>query len=382
MASLDQDKKKALGRGLASLIPDASASGSTEGAPALTPKKDYFLCDIEKIVPNTYQPRKIFTREALDELVESIKEVGIIQPITVRQKDGSFEIIAGERRWRAAQRAGLRQVPVILKDVPEDMRSLQLALIENIQRSDLNCVEEAIAYQQLMDEFQLSQEEISQKVGKNRATVSNTMRLLRLPAVIREDLTGGKMSMGHARALLSLEDSKDQIEVRDLIIRKKLSVRDTERKVNEVIRAKGKPGAGPRPVDPNLQALEDDLRREYGTPIKIMGSLNKGMIQITYGTPDELLRITDKLKGYAAVAVETYSEEYAAVETAPEGELVAEPVAEYTEEGQAYGEGEVPVEALAEAPVEETALAEGELPVIDPAHVTEPVEGHDVSTPV
>src|SRR3989442_354331 len=130
MASLDQDKKKALGRGLASLIPDAggaAGTASTEGAPVLTPKKEYFLCDIEKLVPNTYQPRKIFSRESLDELVESVKSVGIIQPITVRQKNGAYEIIAGERRWRAAQRAGMKQVPVIVREVPEDVQSLQMA---------------------------------------------------------------------------------------------------------------------------------------------------------------------------------------------------------------------------------------------------------------
>src|SRR3989338_105163 len=189
MTSLDIDKKKVLGRGLASLIPDAR----NEGDAASVNKKEYFQCDIEKIVPNTYQPRKIFQKEALDELVESVKTHGIIQPILVRQRDGHFEIIAGERRWRAAQRAGLKQVPVVIKEIAGDSTSLEMAIVENVQRENLNCIEEAIAYQQLMDEFQLSQEEIAAKVGKNRVTVANTMRLLKLPAAIREDITASRI---------------------------------------------------------------------------------------------------------------------------------------------------------------------------------------------
>ncbi len=297
MASLDLDKKKALGRGLASLIPDASAGKEQkEGAPAaMGPKKEYFQCDIEKIVPNTYQPRKIFSKEDLDDLVESVKQVGILQPITVRNRDGVFEIIAGERRWRAAQRAGLKQVPVILKECHDDLFSLQLALIENIQRSDLNCIEEAIAFQQLTDEFQLSQEEIATKVGKNRATVANTMRLLRLPAVIREDLTNGKLTMGHARALLSLETAEDQMNLRELVVRKKLSVRDTERKAQELLRKKDN-GTGPRPMNPNLSSLEEELKREFSAPVKIMGSMERGIVQIQYTSASELNRLVERWK--------------------------------------------------------------------------------------
>lgn len=332
MATLESDKKKALGRGLASLIPDAVSASpeKKEGAPALTPKKEFFLCDIEKIVPNTYQPRKIFSKEDLEELTESVKAVGIIQPITVRQKDGAYEIIAGERRWRAAQRAGLKQVPVIVKDSIEDVKSLQMALIENVQRANLNCIEEAIAYQQLMDEFQLSQEEISAKVGKNRATVANTMRLLKLPSVIREDLTAGKLTMGHARALLALDSAQDQLAVRELVIKKKLSVRDTERKVAEVVRSKGKPNAGGKSADPNLVALEDDLRREYGTPVRVIGNMQKGMIQLTYNTAQDLLRITDRMKGYLVeypngeVAFQSANGEVAYVETEIEVAAVQE----------------------------------------------------------
>jgi ParB family chromosome partitioning protein len=294
MASLESDKKKmVLGRGLASLIPDAQGQ-SPNPQPA---KKDFFLCDIEKIVPNTYQPRKIFTKEALDELIESVKVHGVIQPLIVRRKDGNYELIAGERRWRAAQKAGLKQVPVVVKDPVDDGASLEMAIIENVQRQDLNCIEEAIAYQQLMDEFQLTQDVIATRVGKNRATIANTLRLLKLPPVIREDITAGKMSMGHARALLSLTASEDQLEVRELILRKKFSVRETEKKVNEILKAKKDPSPSPTPTDTHLRALEADLKREFGTSVRVVGNENHGFIQITYANRDDLMRLADKLKG-------------------------------------------------------------------------------------
>ncbi len=296
MASLDSEikKKSPLGRGLASLIPDAKVEG---GLPGSQNRKDFFLCDIEKIVPNTYQPRKIFQKEALEELTESIKIHGIIQPLTCRWKDGRLELIAGERRWRAAQRAGLKQVPVVIRDVPEDQNSLEMAIIENIQREDLNCIEEAIAYQQLMDEFQISQEQIAERVGKGRTTIANTLRLLKLPAVIREDIASGALTMGHARALLSLESADEQLVIRDLIIKKKLSVRDTERQVSQAVRAKNKPESKTAATpDIHLKNLEDDLRRVFGTPVKIVGSMDHGFIQFTYANRDDLMRLADKLK--------------------------------------------------------------------------------------
>ncbi|MBI4403180.1 MAG: ParB/RepB/Spo0J family partition protein [Deltaproteobacteria bacterium] len=286
------DKKKALGRGLASLIPDAG----TEKSQGNQAKKEFFLCDIEKIVPNTYQPRKIFTKEAQDELVESVKTHGIIQPLIVRQRDGHYELIAGERRWRAAQRAGLKQVPVVVKDVVGDAPSLEMAIIENVQRENLNCIEEAIAYQQLSDEFQLSQEEIAARVGKNRATIANIMRLLKLPAVIREDITASRLTMGHARALLALESAEDQLTVREQIVRRKLSVRETERKVNEIIKSKNNPEGSSKDMDANLKALEEDLKRLYGTMVRIVGTEAHGFIQFTYANREDLMRLADKLK--------------------------------------------------------------------------------------
>jgi ParB family transcriptional regulator, chromosome partitioning protein len=298
MAFLEPDKKKnVLGRGLASLIPEAKPAEGT--APAV--KKDYFLCDIEKVIPSTYQPRKIFQKEALDELVESIKSHGIIQPLIVRNRNGNYELIAGERRWRAAQRAGLKQVPVVVKEVADNGSTLEMAIIENVQRADLNCIEEAIAYQQLMDEFQLSQDDIATRVGKNRATIANTIRLLKLPAVVREDLSGGKMTMGHARALLSLESAEHQLEVRELILKKKLSVRDTERKVSELLRQKSQGAAAQQSEDVHLKALEEDLRNKFGAQVRVVGNMDRGFIQISYGTKDDLMRISDKLKGESIV---------------------------------------------------------------------------------
>jgi ParB family chromosome partitioning protein len=294
MASLETDKKKVLGRGLASLIPDAH---SGEGTVPLAQKKEFFLCDIEKIIPNTYQPRKIFGKEALEELVESVKVHGVIQPLVVRQRDGQYELIAGERRWRAAQKAGLKQVPVVVKEISGDAASLEMAIIENVQRENLNCIEEAIAYQLLIDEFHLSQEEVSTRVGKSRATVANTLRLLKLPAAIREDITSGKMTMGHARALLSLDSPEDQLAVREMILKKKFSVRDTERKVSEILRSKGKANDGARSPDANLKAVEDDLRRRYASQFSIVGNNDHGFIQFTYANRQDLIRLVDLLKG-------------------------------------------------------------------------------------
>jgi len=295
MGIMESDKKKVLGRGLASLIPDAE----TQSGQPPSVKKEFFNVDIEKIIPNTYQPRKIFGREALDELIESIKIHGVIQPLLVRHRGGNFELIAGERRWRAAQKAGLKQVPVVIREA-DDGASLELALIENIQRQDLNCIEEAIAYQQLVDEFQLSQEEVAARVGKNRVTVSNTMRLLKLPAVIREDITTNKLTMGHARSLLALESSEDQLSVREEIIKRKLSVRETERLVNDLIKSKAKGEAGiqaPREMDANLKSLINDFTRQFSVPVRLVGNEKMGFIQFNYSSKEVLMQLVDKLKG-------------------------------------------------------------------------------------
>jgi len=288
---IEKDKKKALGRGLASLIPDLG------GGQAKAAKREFFHCDIEKIVPSTYQPRKIFDSHALEELIASIKAHGIIQPLVVRMRDGRYELIAGERRWRAAQKAGLKRVPVVVKDIKEDVSSLEMAIIENVQREDLNCIEEAIAYQQLMDEFQMSQEDIAAKVGKSRATISNTVRLLKLPSVIREDITASRLTMGHARALLSLESTEDQLALRELVVKRKFSVRDTEKRVNEILSEGKESTREAKPMDVHLKALEDEFRQLYGTKVRIVGNEKRGFIQFTYANKDDLMRLADELKG-------------------------------------------------------------------------------------
>lgn len=205
------NKRPALGKGIGALLSSAAQEGG----------KKYFLCPIEELKPHANQPRKTFADDKMAELVASIKEKGVIQPLVVRQQDNHYQIIAGERRWRAAQKAGLERVPVVIQDVSEDW-ALEIALIENIQREDLNPLEEAEAYRYLMDSFDLLQEEVAKRVGKNRSTVTNALRLLRLPDGIKTELAEGRLSMGHARALLALEQEEDILEAGREVIRKKI----------------------------------------------------------------------------------------------------------------------------------------------------------------
>src|SRR5690242_5516858 len=206
-------KKMGLGKGMGALLPVVEEQG-----------RRYFSCPIEDIRPNKDQPRKTFVSDKLEELAASIREKGIIQPLVVVKKGTHYELIAGERRWRAAQKAGLHEVPVVIQDVSEDT-ALEMALIENIQREDLNAVEEAEAYHQLLERFALSQDELAKRVGKERSTIANALRLLRLPHEIKRDVAEERISMGHARALLSLEKLEDQKQVRDEIVKQHLSVR-------------------------------------------------------------------------------------------------------------------------------------------------------------
>ena len=199
--------KKGLGKGIGALLPVVEDE-----------RKSYFICPIEDIRPHAGQPRKTFTPEKLEELAASIREKGIIQPLVVRKNDGHYELIAGERRWRAAQKAGLHEVPVVIQDVSEDT-AMEMALIENIQREDLNAVEEADAYRALMDQFALSQEEVAKRVGKERSIVANSLRLLRLPDDIQRDIIDERLTMGHARALLALEDDTTQRVARDQVLK-------------------------------------------------------------------------------------------------------------------------------------------------------------------
>jgi len=212
--------KKALGRGLSALIPQKGETPATAGSLAEIP--------LDRISANPYQPRKVFNEQALDDLARSVREHGIVQPLVVTRAGDRFRLIAGERRFRAAQRAGLSSVPAVIKDLQKEGDALQIALIENIQREDLNPIEEANAYHQLHDEFGLTQEEISKRVGKERSTVANFLRLLKLPEAVRQRLASGQLSMGHARALLSLDSAKKQEALADRIVKNSLNVRQTE----------------------------------------------------------------------------------------------------------------------------------------------------------
>lgn len=275
-------QRKVLGRGIGALLTAADE------------ERKLVTCGIEEIIPNRHQPRKVFDSEKLGELVASIKGKGVIQPLLARRVNGGYELIAGERRWRAAQMAGLREVPVIIKEA-EDTEMLELALIENIQRADLNPVEEAEAYQKLIEEFNFTQEELSMRVGKERSTITNHLRLLKLPEPIKEDISKGRVSAGHAKAILGLESPRKQLEAHAFVVKKGLSVRGTEALVKRM--ARGQPVKKVQKTSAELLNLQNALMRSLGTKVMIGGNGRKGRIVIEYYSPDELERITGILKG-------------------------------------------------------------------------------------
>jgi ParB family chromosome partitioning protein len=284
------EKRPALGKGLSALIPDvppAVANGPLE-------------VDIDKLSPNELQPRVQFDGEKLEELAQSIKAKGIIQPILVRPlAAGAYRIIAGERRWRAAQRAGLLKVPVVIRDVAQgsDQQLLELALIENVQRENLNPVDEAVAYQRLADQFSLTQEQIAAAVGKDRSSVANFIRLLKLPEEVRADLAAGSLTMGHARTLLSLPDEAAQRHAAREVISRSLSVRDTEALVK---RLSGPPPAKAAraqtpPTDVHTRAAEDRMHFALGAKVKIVRRGLGGTIEIAFDSEGELNRLYEHL---------------------------------------------------------------------------------------
>jgi ParB family chromosome partitioning protein len=278
------EKRPALGRGLAALIPEAP--------PAAAPSERPLEVDIDRLRPNRFQPRTTMDESRIDELARSIKANGVIQPIVVRKADKGYEIIAGERRWRASQRAGLQKVPIVVRDIPED-RMLADALIENIQREDLNPIEEAQAYRRLADEFHLTQEQISDAVGKDRSTVANFIRLLRLPHEVRENVGAGALSMGHARALLSLPDEHAQLRVSREVVSRSLSVRETESMVKKALEPKPKKEESAKDV--HTRAAEEKLRFAMGTRVRIVRKGKGGKIEIDFQNEDELQRLYELL---------------------------------------------------------------------------------------
>ncbi len=287
-------KRKALGKGLSALIPDAApAEDLIEKGAGKVARGELFTVSVEDIVPNRYQPRKDFDDEKIDELTASVEDKGIIQPLIVRSADDGYELIAGERRLRAAKKAGLERVPVVIKDV-SDSEILQLALIENIQREDLNPIEEANAYLRLIEEFEITQENLAGRVGKDRSTIANTLRLLSLPEVVKEDVARGALSSGHARALLSLSDERSILKAREKVASKGMSVRETEALVRRM--REGGAVKEEREVDHLLLDLEDELTRTLGTRVKIVSRGAGGKIEIEYYSDQELERLTEILK--------------------------------------------------------------------------------------
>lgn len=297
--------KKGLGKGLDSLIADKV---STKPAAKVEEKKkptsehaaDAIMMDIAKVEPNREQPRKKFDEDALLELAESIKQFGVLQPLLVQERDDYYEIIAGERRWRAAKMAGVKKVPVIIKKLTEQ-EIMEISLIENIQREDLNPIEEALAYKRLLSEFNLKQDEVAERVSKSRTAVTNAMRLLKLNDKVQQMVIEEMLTTGHARALLGIEDQEKQYTIAQKIFDEKLSVRDTEKLVKSLQNEKKKQTDVRIKLDPKLEAIYHDLEEQMKVILGTKVSINhkddkKGKLEIEYYSQDELDRIIDLLR--------------------------------------------------------------------------------------
>lgn len=277
--------RKALGRGLDALIPGGPKKPEAAGTRLLE-------VAVEKIRPNPRQPRDHFDEAAIESIAESLGRHGVLQPLVVRATDDGYEIIAGERRWRAAQRARLEKVPVVVRDVSA-RESLELALIENVQREDLNAIEEARAYELLVDEMEMTQEQVAQSVGRSRATIANYLRLLKLPEKVQALVVEGALEMGHARALLALEGAAAQTRLAEEAVAKQLSVRQVEARARAMARSGGKPARGSH-RDPDVEAAERKLTRALGTHVRIVGK-EKGKLEIRFTSLEELNRLYEAL---------------------------------------------------------------------------------------
>jgi ParB family chromosome partitioning protein len=291
------EKRPALGKGLSALIPDTPL-----GPPQPGPLPGVLELEIDRLTPNDYQPRLNIDDARLEQLAASIRANGVIQPIVVRKVGDGYRIIAGERRWRAARLAGLTRVPVVVKEVSGDateQRVLQMALVENIQRDDLNPIDEAKAYRRLADEFTLTQDAIASAVGKDRATVANTLRLLKLPGDVQELVASGELSMGHARALLALAGEQSQRQVAREVKARGLSVRETEALVKRELEGASRENRTARPAAPaadvHTRAAEDKLKLQLGTRVRIRRKGKGGRIEIDFTNEDELIRIYEAL---------------------------------------------------------------------------------------
>lgn len=293
-------RKGGLGKGLDSMIPDKIGKASKDQAETVKPDT---MMDINKVEPNREQPRKNFDEDALLELSESIKQFGVIQPLIVQDRKTYYEIIAGERRWRAAKMAGLKEVPVIIKNYTEQ-EIMEISLIENIQREDLNPIEEALAYKKLLTEFNLKQDEVAERVSKSRTAVTNSMRLLKLNEKVQQMLIDDMLSTGHARALLGIDDSEEQYNLAQRIFDEKMSVRDVEKLVKKLQKEKTektKEKVQPDQSMEQMQAIYHDLEEKmkgiFGTKVSITSKdMKKGKIEIEYYSPEELDHIMDMFR--------------------------------------------------------------------------------------
>ena len=276
-------KRKALGRGLSALIPDADKFNDRD--------EQFFQCPVEVIEPNPHQPRQNFAPHELEEMVGSVREKGIITPLLVSKTATGYQLIAGERRWRAAQKAGLRRVPVVVREVTPS-ESLELALIENIHRKDLNPIEEAVAYAKLLEETGITQDVLAKRLSKNRSSITNLLRLLKLPIQIQQDVIDDRLSMGHARLVAGLKKSEDQWTLRNTIIKRGLSVRQSEALAKRITRSTNTMVKGSA-KDPYLQSLEDNLKRSLGTKVQINKRGKKGTVVVHFYSDDELDRLLE-----------------------------------------------------------------------------------------
>ena len=280
--------RKALGKGINALIPDFEMGVPGSTIEGMIQSRELL---IDEISPNRFQPRKYFDDDKLEELVKSISENGILQPVVVQKSVNGYELVVGERRWRASKKAGLKKIPAVIREV-SDAQALELAIIENIHRQDLNPIEEAEAYARLADNFALTQEMIAKKVGKSRTAVANILRLLKHPRSIKEDMISGKLSMGHARALLGLEEARQAQALCKEIFKEDLTVRQTESRVNKL--KQPAPTKSASPADKKnifFKDLEKELERKLGTKVKISPKKKGGKLVVTYYSDDDLERI-------------------------------------------------------------------------------------------
>lgn len=277
-------KPRGLGKGLNALLSDEVLQAAEEE------KSSIRLVDINEIQPNSEQPRKNFSDEELEELSVSIKQFGVLQPLIVREKSGKYEIVAGERRYRASKLAGLKELPIIVKDF-SDVETLQVSLIENIQRENLNPMELAYAYNLLMERFDLTQEEVADKVGKSRSSVANIIRLMNLTPYVQEKLREEMITFGHARAILSIKDKKLQKQITDYVLEKQLSVRETEKYIQSLYDMKPKAKKTDKLANPFYKEIQENLQKMLGTKVIISKGAKKGKIEIEYYSDEELERI-------------------------------------------------------------------------------------------